>query len=191
MRALSAAWNDDAVDVSSATWLLGEIFASDNEQAKLEAAAMLDAHAHELCEETDGRFSWPPTIEFAWPHAPFAARLRVHHAVLATLTSRSRDWWRRGGREGWAAGLLYQALADDSESIRAHAGFELRELLEHIQLGEILAKDDWIEVSKVKRAAREAPKEPHRINVLLRSEARLKCWVEHPADDPSDWPDPC
>jgi hypothetical protein len=64
MRSLAACWNDNAVDIPSATWLLSESFASPDAQAQIEAAAMLDAHAHDLCEEPSGTFSWPASIEY-------------------------------------------------------------------------------------------------------------------------------
>jgi hypothetical protein len=68
---------------SSATWLLSEIFASQGAQAQIEAAAILDAHAHELCGDASGTFSWPASIEYHWlpEAAPLPVRLRVLRAV--------------------------------------------------------------------------------------------------------------
>jgi hypothetical protein len=180
MRALAAAWNDDAVDVPSATWLLSEIFTRRSEPAKIEAAAMLDAHAHELCGDEPGRFSWPFAIEFSWPRAPFPARLLVFHAVLTTLMSRPRTWWRQGGREGWAALLLYEAMQTDAnENIKAHARHDLLLLLETTSLSVVMGLEDWVAVETIKAATKGAPgEEARRILVLRSRDERLKAWAQ-------------
>jgi hypothetical protein len=124
MRTLAACWNDDAVDVPSATWLISEIFETRDDQAQLEAAAMLDAHARELCGATPGSFSWPSAIEYRWlaSTTPLPARLRVLRAILTIIVSKPRSWWREGGREGWGAALLHDVMSTDTDpSFREHA----------------------------------------------------------------------
>jgi hypothetical protein len=179
MRALGACWNDGAVDVPSATWLISEIFVLGDEQAQLEAAAMLDAHAHELCADTPGTFSWPAAIEYSWPRmAPLPARLRVLRAVLRVLPSKDRSWWRDGGRDGWAAWLLREAMRhDDDPHIREHAALYIETLLEASTLTVIQTYDDWMAVDDLRREAAAADKPATRIIMLGESEDALTRWV--------------
>ncbi len=161
MRALGACWGDKGIDIASATWVISEIFDGDDPQAQLEAAAMLDAHATELCGSDPGALSWPAAIEFCWiPKAPLPARLRVLRAILRTLLSKPPSWWREGGRQGWAVALLHEAVRTDADKdLKQHAATALDTLLPLLQasnLVEIQSAKGWIEVRDVRRDVDQA-----------------------------------
>jgi hypothetical protein len=187
MRSLAACWNDNAVDIPSATWLLSEIFASPDAQAQIEAAAMLDAHAHELCEETCGTFSWPASIEYHWLPAASAlpARLRVLRAILRVLVSRPRDWWRDGGRDGWAAALFQQvALTDADIDVRAHAALYIDIVLAESRLETIQTESKWMTLDELRESVKAiARPDPHRRIIMLRdSETAFEHWAAQRGD---------
>lgn len=152
MRVLGASWAKGVVDIPTATWLISEVLASRVPQAQLEAAAMLDAHAEELCADRPGQFSWPASIEFEWmPSAPLPARLRLFRAVLRTLLSRERSWWQAGGREGWAVGLLYDAARKDRDrTIRIQAARATSVLLVELKIRGIQSAKGWIHTDEIK-----------------------------------------
>jgi hypothetical protein len=182
MRALAACWEDNAVDAPSATWLISEIFELHAHPAQLEAAAMLDAHAHELCREAAGSFSWPASIEFRWiPNAPLPARLRVLRAVLRTLVSKEPGWWRQGGRQGWAFALFHHALqTDKNNDIKAHAASALAclvPLLRSSGLTLIQSLDDWISIRDIEEDVTNAPAKTRDIVMLRQSLRDLEYWA--------------
>jgi hypothetical protein len=126
MRVLAVCWSDSVVDLDSATWLVGEVFAVDLDQprresierAQLEAAVLLDKHAHELCGVAPGTLSWPRRVEFRWiPQAPLWARLYLLRAIVKTEVTRDASWWHAGGRLGWATSLLHAAMRDDEDDL--------------------------------------------------------------------------
>jgi hypothetical protein len=192
MRALSACWTDEAIDVPSATWVISEVFESDSAQAKHEAAALLDAHAGELCGDSPGVFSWPAAMEYHWPAtAPLPAQIRLVRAVLRTLVSRDRRWWIDGGRQGWAAGLLYDALLSDTDdaiqlsAARAldilipclrEAGLVQIQAEAWIDVGELAAKTDAM--LRRHRHDADAPSSPV-IAMLMKDQESLEAWARN------------
>jgi hypothetical protein len=187
MRSLAACWNDKAVDIPSATWLLSEIFASDDAQAQIEAAVILDAHADELCSDAAGTFCWPASIEYRWcaDGTPLPARLRVLRAILRILASRPRDWWREGGRDGWAAALLQQvALCDDDDDVKAHAAHYIDVLLADSHLQTIQTETTWMTIVELRDSVKAVPRPHRKIIMLGDSEDALRRWAA-PADEPA------
>jgi hypothetical protein len=164
MRALAPSWDQNKIDAASATWLVSEIFVSSNAQAQLEAAAMLDAHATELCGDEPGQFSWPASVEFQWiPNAPLPARLRLMRAVMQTLLSRSPAWWRAGGRLGWGAEVLHQAMRSDGDwdlrSFAADALGILVPFVEQFRLVDIQSAVGWVSIAEIEHAVDDLRKE--------------------------------
>ena len=160
MRALAPSWDDDKIDVGSAVWLISEVLSSSNAQAQIEAAGILDAHATKLCGSTPGQFWWPAAVEFRWlPDAPLPARLRLMRAVLETLLSKPADWWRTGGRLGWAVEVIHQAMDSDEDwDLRSFAADALDILLPFVgiaRLVDIQSAEGWVSVDEI-RAALEA-----------------------------------
>jgi hypothetical protein len=160
MRVLAACWDDGTIDTPSATWVISEVFESNDPQAQLEAAAMLDARARELCGCPPGSFSWPSAIEFRWiPGAPLPARLRVFRSVLRMLVTKSPQWWSEGGRQGWAVGVLYDAMQKDPDAgVRWHAAMAVEILLpplEEAGLTEIQG-EGWVAIARVRKNVEHA-----------------------------------
>ena len=77
MRALDAAWHDDAVDAATGCWLISQVFQEGSEESMLEAARLLRIHAKALCgsEAEIGTYEWPYAIYDKWPQQlPLDAR---------------------------------------------------------------------------------------------------------------------
>jgi hypothetical protein len=180
MRSLAACWADDAVDTPTATWLISEVLDAPHAQAHLEAAALLDAHAHQFAGIAPGSFSWPAAIEFRWmPEiAPLPARLLVLRAVLTTLVSRPRSWWREGGREGWAVALLHHAvLTDPDDTIKAHAAFCVQSLLPDLNVSDVQSAEGWISVTTIQASVASAPARENTVQMLGVSLRDLEAWA--------------
>jgi hypothetical protein len=192
MRALAPSWDESKIDVPSAAWLISEVLASSNAQAQLEAAAILDAHASELCGSKPGQFSWPASVEFRWlPDAPLPARLRLMRAVLETLLSKPADWWQAGGRLGWAVEVIHQAMRSDEDwDLRSFAADALDILVPFVEasgLVDIQSATGWVSVAEIrealkgfknKRDAAVAKGRKVRTIVMLRpSLAELRVWA--------------
>jgi hypothetical protein len=108
MRALSAAWDEGAVDNATACWLIGEVLSGDSEQASREASILLRRHASKLPRDTEGSSEWPLSIRYEWPlNVPADVRGRILLALADMLVSRDREWW--GDGYIWAIGLLDEA----------------------------------------------------------------------------------
>jgi hypothetical protein len=182
MRALAACWADDAVDVTSATWLISEVLASNAEEAQVEAAALLDARAGELCQQAPGRFSWPARIEFRWiPDAPFAARLRVMRAVLKMQVSRPPEWWYAGGRLGWAVGLLHEAMRTErNHDLKTHAKTALEILTRLVSptLESVQAERNLLAMSAIESAMTDVPSADRLFVALAGPMQQLEDWVD-------------
>jgi hypothetical protein len=189
MRALAPCWESEAVDIPSATWLISEIFASQASQAQLEAAVMLDAHAHELCRKAPGSYSWPASIEFCWiSNTLLPTRLLVLRAVLRTLVSKDPRWWRDGGRQGWAVVLLHNAMQMDADDeLKAHAKAALDKLVPLMvrsKLTDLQSADGWLSIAKVKVNMKAAPKKKREIVMLRGSLCELKYWASRTEPTP-------
>lgn len=152
MRTLGAAWSDGVIDVPSAVWLIDQVFERGSDQSRLEAAALLDNHATELCTETPGLFYWPASAEYIWPaRMEFNVRLRVLRSVLSVLTSRSVDWWRNGGRAGWALSLLDEVIQHDSDPMLVgEAAMAARKILYVVSFSHIQYRSGWKPVEEVR-----------------------------------------
>jgi hypothetical protein len=183
MRVLAACWDDGQVDMASATWLISEIFALDAPQAQIEASFILDVHAAELCHEIPGRFFWPAEVSDGWiPDAPLSARLRVLRAILTTVTSKDRQWWKDAGRQGWAVAVLREVLAKDPDAdLKAHAAEAIRTMLPVLRqagLVEIQTANAWIQLGQMESEVNETPTAAKRIVMLDKSLQKLSQWSQ-------------
>jgi hypothetical protein len=187
MRALSSCWRVGAVDPASAAWVISEVFETEDPEAQREAAAMLDAHATALCASEPGVFFWPPALEFWWiPTAQEPTRLHVFRAILRALQSQSPQWWDDGGRQGWAAALLYEAIRKDPDPyLRGHAARAVDILLPLLDASRLryvqsaAASSGWIAIDDFRRAAERSRREAgdRRIVMLREPLQRLEQWA--------------
>jgi hypothetical protein len=130
MRALSAAWDDGAVDNATACWLIGEVLKGDSGEASREASILLRRHANKLPrKEEDGASEWPLPIQANWPsNVPADVRWRILQALAEMLLSRERAWW--GDRLGWVVILIHEAFRHDpSQATKDFSAGLLRILL--------------------------------------------------------------
>lgn len=115
MRALSAAWRDEAIDSASAVWLVSEVIRTNDGKIQLEAARLLNEQAGILCGDNPGESSWPPTLYEQWiPSMPLDARIFIICALLKSLMSKPLPWWDEVEGIGWAIATLDEAILKDS-----------------------------------------------------------------------------
>jgi hypothetical protein len=189
LRALATCWADGAADARSATWLISEIFAryaerknpEAIEQAQVEAAVMLDTHAHELCGETPGSLAWPMKLEFRWiPEAPLWARLYLLRAVLATQVEREASWWHYGGRLGWATSLLYAATqSDPDERVKTNAWRALKIVLPVVASKLVAVQSEYgmVPVRTIEQDMSAASEDRGSVVMLKAAFKRLQAWA--------------
>jgi hypothetical protein len=179
MRTLGAAWADGAVDVPSATWLINEVFELGSDQSQLEAAALLDIHATELCTSTPGIFFWPVSAEYMWPASmQLNARLRLFRAILTTLTSKPVEWWSDGGRAGWALSLLDEVVQNDSdEKMMAEAAIAAQTILYVVRVDTIQYRTDWKPIEDVRSRVMDINRTSE-ILMLRRAQQELDDWAD-------------
>ena len=179
MRTLGAAWADGVVDVPSATWLINEVFERGSDHSKLEAAALLDIHATELCTETPGIFYWPVSAEYIWPVSmPLNARLRFFRAILTTLTSKPVEWWSDGGRSGWALSLLDEVIQNDSDrKLKGEAAVAAQTILNVVRVDTIQYGTDWKPIEDVQSRVRGDIDYTHEILMLRGAQQELEEWA--------------
>lgn len=183
MRTLAAAWEENAVDAASATWLINEVYGSENEEAQLEAAVLLDRHATELCLQDQGSFLWPSEIEYIWPdNISLRARILTFRAILKVLMSKTPEWWEGGGRAGWATALFREVMLTDPDNrIKREAIVALKILLPKLKISDLLLHVEWKPVEDVKQEVAkwdaELPYTNQRLMMLIRYQNQLITWV--------------
>jgi hypothetical protein len=179
MRTLGAAWADGAIDVPSAVWLINEVFERGADQSQLEAAALLDIHATELCTTSPGIFFWPVSAEYLWPaNMQLSARLRLLRAIMITLVSRPLEWWRSGGRAGWALSLFDEVVQhDDDENMRGEAAVAAQKLLPVIGADTLQYRSGWKPVAEVSSRL-VGISSAHEILMLRHAQQELDEWVD-------------
>jgi hypothetical protein len=86
----------------------------------------------------------------------------VLRAVLRVVISRPRDWWRDGGRDGWAAALFRQvALTDADLDLKAHAAHYIDIILAESRLSTIQTETDWMTVDELRASVDEVEDRTH------------------------------
>jgi len=124
MRTLQTAWQDDAVDVKTAVWLIDQVLASTASSAsasdlvasKQEAVEMLNANVAQLLhDDRPGDVDWPLSA-VAWPKdLDQQTGWRLLQTLLDLLTRKSAEWWTRDGLTwSWIIYALDQLVQDDS-----------------------------------------------------------------------------
>jgi len=186
IRALRAAWLDDAVDAETVTWLIGEVLETGTPGSQLEAARLLYTRADRLTElRPDGslEFHWPFSIYEHWPvelHPD--ARGNILRALVVLLLSRDLAMWQED-KFYWVIGLLDEAVrreeaADQEARIGAQAGRFQMIILPVVtdvpRIGWLTgAKDLDVISANAKRAVRSG----WRLSQFKRLEERLEDWA--------------
>jgi len=133
MRVLAAAWDDDAVDIGSAVWLINEVLVKGTAASQEEAANLFYVHAPELCGDTTGEFTTPNSLFQSWlPDLPFPARQALVLGLVKLLISKDKSWWTGGHR--WETPIFREIIETDSDwTIRKFAYDVLDILLSDVE----------------------------------------------------------
>jgi hypothetical protein len=117
MRVLSTAWDDGAVDLATAVWLINEVLTTGSESSRFEASHLLCKHAADLCSTktgAEGEFEWPRVLREKWPiDVPKSGRFELLFAIAGVLLSRDKTWWNND--DDWALVLLDEAMRKDPD----------------------------------------------------------------------------
>jgi hypothetical protein len=130
IRTLSAAWEEDAVDTDTATWLIGEVMRIGTDESILEAARLLAANVPKLSDVSKPEnVSWPAILWDRWPtNLPDDARLTNLFSILEVLMSHPRRWW--GDTLAFGVVTLDEARTEDPQpEFRYYAGCALKLLI--------------------------------------------------------------
>jgi hypothetical protein len=184
MRALDAAWDDDAVDAATGCWLISQVFQEGSEESMLEAARLLRTHAKGLCgSETEiGICEWPYVIYDKWPQQlPLDARIDVVHSLLDILLSRNPDWWGRDWN--WIIVLLFLALRyEQDQALKASIGYVLPPLVDaYKKLAPLFAGfqvgSETVSLNDIREAA-ESSLHPFTRSEVRNRRAELESWTK-------------
>ncbi len=125
MRTLQAALADEAVDISTAVWLIDQVLGgvktvgdwSDLTVSKQDAAELLLSLTAQLPDDArPGYAAWPSCVSGRWPaDLDVQTGMTLVFAMLSMLTSRPEAWWTsRDLTWLWAIDTLVCAAEDDS-----------------------------------------------------------------------------
>ncbi|WP_109508602.1 hypothetical protein [Nocardioides speluncae] len=128
MRTLQAALDDDAVDLSTAVWLIDQVLTAtpvrgardDLVVSKQDAVELLATQLPRLPDDDHpGNVAWPLCAVGAWP--PDLGQQpgwRLMHTLLGLLVSRDAGWWTsRGLTWSWVIASLDRAASDETVEI--------------------------------------------------------------------------
>ncbi|MFE0525424.1 hypothetical protein [Streptomyces sp. NPDC058954] len=145
IRMLEPAWEGDGVDDATATWVVGQILAGQDESLEgrraskdsiEEAATLLLKHAKsgDLTDNDDGLVCFPGHFLDTWStdyRIPLKAKIKLLASTAWMLTKQNNDWWIssrwnevpvRGKFEGWPIGLWVDCVESESDkTVRASA----------------------------------------------------------------------
>jgi hypothetical protein len=120
-------------------------------------------------------------------------RLRLLHAIFTTLTSKPVDWWRNGGRVGWALSLLDEVVEHDNErTMKVEAAVAARTILNVVRIDNIQFGTSWKPVKDIRSRVMNIA-QTSEVFMLSRAQEELKGWVargdqgastRHPASAP-------
>lgn len=164
MRTLESALDEDAVDIPTAVWLIDQVLnakptsSSSGEMvaSKEDAVEVLTKLIESLPDDQHpGDFHWPPSAYGRWPPGlDWNCGLKLLHALLGLLTSRSEEWWISQGRTWtWVIDTLDQAVQEPStdESVRKEAARYAVRLLDLLSPdSDIYAPTRIVKVSEVR-----------------------------------------
>jgi hypothetical protein len=190
MRTLNAAWEDNAVDTDTATWLISEVMSAGSKDSKIEASVLLSSRASELCVDSDPpRVSWPANLSDEWrTDLPIDARLTIVITILEVLLSRDVKWW--AGYQGWAVVLLDDArLKDSNPGIRYYAAEALGIVIRTYgpkPTGVWSFKGGWKSLEKISAEVADCEISDADLDYRLGLLRRLASWAGVPLRDSSE-----
>jgi hypothetical protein len=162
MRVLGPAFEDNAVDPSTLTWLINQVLMAkepmgtpeDLEDAKGEAAALLRKYAStDLTNNLiGGRFRWPDAATAEWPVGlPQNAAANLIAGLVELLLSQCKEWWNTGGNTyTWIIYTLDEVvLSESAAGIKTMAATLGKALLEVTDEDTIYSMNDWRTKSEV------------------------------------------
>lgn len=143
MRTLQAALNDDAVDLSTAVWLIDQVLTAtpargardDLVVSKQDAVDLLVTQLPRLpVDDKPGDVPWPLSAVGAWPpNLGQQSGWRLMHTLLGLLMSRDAAWWTSGGLTwSWVIASLDRLARDETveQGLRQEAARHGLQLLE-------------------------------------------------------------
>jgi hypothetical protein len=142
LRILSGLWAADAVDTSTAVWLLDRVLTETRpHDEQSDAAFLLAMNAAKLVPragdaEQDGN-DWPTILDDAWPsHLNSSAKSSLLLTAVRVLLARDLRYWMDNGGN-YPVQVFYWALADDD--YQAQAAYVLRALSDSGALAQLNA----------------------------------------------------
>ena len=170
MRALSAAWEDRAVDRWTVCWIIGQVLTSTGVEEstspllKVEASSILLLNADQFTANISsvGKVPWPDCLTASWPrHLPEVAAANCIAALVVVVTSQPKAWWHKDDKTWtWAIYSLVEALEDDSDAVRDMAARVVLEMLKSMDEDERI-----VGLSRALSKAEAATKASARIGV--------------------------
>lgn len=183
IRSLRTAWFDEAVDIETAVWLIGEVLLLGNETSQSEAARLLEERAILLVDgksASTGRFHWPPAIYERWlPGIPIGAKIAIIATMQKMLLARDISWWKSIGYR-WIITLLDEVLnIDKDEGIRNAAADMLQILLPTLtsQAKNIAWRSSWKSVASIKKRIEGNQASSVRILKLVELQNKIAIWT--------------
>jgi hypothetical protein len=190
MRALGPAYEDNAVDVSTFTWLISQVLTTDAtvgtpkdlDDAKEEAAALLRTRAAtDLTSlSVTGRFYWPEAIQTRWPSGLSRnAERSILLSIADLLLSQSKEWWTSGGATyTWVIYTLDEAVRNsehhETKAAAAALGQAFLEVTDQSEIVGLNEVRDKLEVAD--RMATISRDSPNIVEPGLRD--RIRAWGE-------------
>jgi hypothetical protein len=187
MRTLQAALREDAVDMSTAVWLIDQVLQvstsadsrDDLVASKQDAAGLLVDYVHRLSEDSrPGLFDWPSCAFGRWPTSlDPQAGWSLMLALLKLLTSRPAEFWTAEDHTwSWVIFTLDQLAQDETgdPSLRQTAATYGVRLLEAHRLAFVQGVTSYVTTDEVRtrmlEISQSAPANPQ-------MGVRLERWI--------------
>ena len=160
IRALQPAWNEDAVGLDSAIWIIGQVLLSHDSVAQRSAVALLvDITKTRLQGGYALASSWPAPIWENWMKLKNADdETRLLTALARWIEAHPRDYWE-GARIGYFVATLYTAAAPQNRShTQGDAGRLLDLLIPLLPEGLVSMDiaDNRVSLTQLKKRARKS-----------------------------------
>jgi hypothetical protein len=184
MRTLAVVWEEDRVDLRTATWLISEVLRTGSEVGQKEAAELLFYHAEDLTSEAQPAFyAWPDVLVDQWlTDLPLEARLRILAVFVKVVLSQKLSWW---DSEWWFFAYLDEVAQTDPDPTVTDSAVELlRAFFRVISVPpgkKISWQSGWKSLDDIKKRTGEHVDKGHILDVFQPLIGRITHWVDSSA----------